>query len=649
MNTSTALVPRAHESQMQLVCGSLSDPRAGRTLYQVYSHAGNYIGKQVNRAAHRWGQGPCAIAERIADYFGTGSEREAKLEALHGTEWSEEECSKLIKYALPRETAQTQIQAFRCIVTIVTRYHGTRALFLKSKHLRAGNTEAVISATWARSDDMQPCDWDFHCKLAAVCLSEKEISTILGNISAGQLGFIDIESGQLSVIEHLLIELDRRMNSTSEVLARRYLAGILDLPTFWQQSGPIHARAFSKILDYVVCLLNDLELDSGEDETPSDKVSDNEGIDSIASAILVGVLSWRMPDTESQFWYRRFTEIVRLLRLPRAETLLPASSSLATGPGMGNLIPKTTPETFDILKVAAKMKNRQADNISLWSTGSQSNDSVLDLSFTPTIVHVHVQVTSFRAGGLFTSGLWSSGPRKTRTEAPGNERTTATKARAWILGRLRNFFLRHRQRIHPFEMGTRVFYWNGSGQAVYGTVQSLGRANDGTVIAEVKQQDNGQTISLPVTILRRLGDIEWPPTRIESNEHSNATPLHPSTSNDDIPIQSSTADRSMDSLALSSPFLNNMIGDSIETELGSHDTGPAGALDFHDGQHQPSPSELDWTFSPGTRVFYWNASGQTVYGTVLQCAGSPTGTVIVTVKTENGQYVALPETSVNKI
>jgi hypothetical protein len=94
---------RAHELQMQLVRGSSSNPGAGRTLNQVYSHVGDYLGTQVNRAAHRWGRGPSATSDRIAAFFGTGSQREDNLDAfrIDNCPFLEEECSRLLKYALP--------------------------------------------------------------------------------------------------------------------------------------------------------------------------------------------------------------------------------------------------------------------------------------------------------------------------------------------------------------------------------------------------------------------------------------------------------------------------------------------------------------------------------------------------------------------
>ncbi|KAJ7811601.1 hypothetical protein B0H14DRAFT_2859458, partial [Mycena olivaceomarginata] len=203
-----------------------------RTLHQVYSHFGGYLETQANRAAHSWGR---------------GQERAAKLDELHVGNCTcleiEAECSKLAKYALPRESAQTQIQAFKCIVATVTRYHGTRALFLKSKHLRrTGNTEAAISAAWARADDTQPWEWYFHRQLAATSLFGKYIPTIFGNISPGCLGCIGAESNGLSVVERLLVSSEHSVNSTSDAVAQWYLTGVLELPAFWQESGPARPR-----------------------------------------------------------------------------------------------------------------------------------------------------------------------------------------------------------------------------------------------------------------------------------------------------------------------------------------------------------------------------------------------------------------------
>ncbi|KAJ7731315.1 hypothetical protein DFH07DRAFT_847414, partial [Mycena maculata] len=47
-----------------------------------------------------------------------------------------------------------------------------------------------------------------------------------------------------------------------------------------------------------------------------------------------------------------------------------------------------------------------------------------------------------------------------------------------------------------FPTGTRVFFWDGQGQTVRGTVERISRAADGTVFLDVKE-DGGRTVSMP--------------------------------------------------------------------------------------------------------------------------------------------------------
>ncbi|KAF7352508.1 Clathrin adaptor, mu subunit [Mycena venus] len=439
MNASMALIPQSSdERQMRLIYGSFSNPAPGRTLHQVYSQLGDYVGRHASRAAHRWGRGPYATADRIAAFFGTGQQRMAKLDELRGGACSylelEEECSKLVKYALPSESAQTQVEAFKCIVTTVTRYHGTRELFLKSKHLqRAGNTEALITAVWVRADDTQPREWDFYCKFAATCLSEKTVSAILGNISPSDSACISTEGG-LSVIERLLIASECSANSTYDAVAQRYLAGILELPAFWRESGSIHINVFSKILDRIIRVLQDLGLELKEDEDETDIIFDDEGIDSFASAVLVGILDWRQTNLESQYWYCNFSEI--------AEPLVPMSSALATGPDIKDIVPDTSPKTLDILisvDDTTAFSQIHTDRISLRSIGDALDVSIHELDFAPGRI-VYTEAASSRwptVGMEFSSSLpWAMRARK---KVPENEPASARTVRARIPGWLRSF------------------------------------------------------------------------------------------------------------------------------------------------------------------------------------------------------------------
>ncbi|KAJ6500504.1 hypothetical protein C8R45DRAFT_977971, partial [Mycena sanguinolenta] len=49
-------------------------------------------------------------------------------------------------------------------------------------------------------------------------------------------------------------------------------------------------------------------------------------------------------------------------------------------------------------------------------------------------------------------------------------------------------------------VGTRVFYWAGNGGTVYGTVQQVQRASDGTVMVYIRT-DAGTQVTLPYASL----------------------------------------------------------------------------------------------------------------------------------------------------
>jgi hypothetical protein len=75
----------------------------GRLLTQAYLSSGRFVGKKVNRLAHRLGHGPDAATERI--------EKELRIQRIglmwsphHACEVSDElrrDCLKLMKYAQP--------------------------------------------------------------------------------------------------------------------------------------------------------------------------------------------------------------------------------------------------------------------------------------------------------------------------------------------------------------------------------------------------------------------------------------------------------------------------------------------------------------------------------------------------------------------
>lgn len=109
----------------------------------------------------------------------------------------------------------------------------------------------------------------------------------------------------------------------SKFIAIRYLGGILELPSFWLQTGPIFRGVFKKILSKLVLLLKDLGVDSLDptfDHTQGPGAGDSEGIEILSEAVLAGLFSWtiasenRSSDFSSEYWYSDAWTILQLLR-----------------------------------------------------------------------------------------------------------------------------------------------------------------------------------------------------------------------------------------------------------------------------------------------------------------------------------------------
>lgn len=77
----------------------------GSAVRRVYTSLGKVVETRANRAAHRFGLGPQAVAEKIKAHFGSGGDRVRQLELLRTSESLlpklKKKCFKLLKYALP--------------------------------------------------------------------------------------------------------------------------------------------------------------------------------------------------------------------------------------------------------------------------------------------------------------------------------------------------------------------------------------------------------------------------------------------------------------------------------------------------------------------------------------------------------------------
>ncbi|KAJ7282245.1 hypothetical protein C8J57DRAFT_1499222 [Mycena rebaudengoi] len=85
----------------------IRNPVPDRTLDEVYSVVGQVLQTHANRAAHRLGLGPNAVAGKITSYFGTGEGRQQRLIALWDEipENLERYCFRLMEYTLLTESS----------------------------------------------------------------------------------------------------------------------------------------------------------------------------------------------------------------------------------------------------------------------------------------------------------------------------------------------------------------------------------------------------------------------------------------------------------------------------------------------------------------------------------------------------------------
>ncbi|KAF8159030.1 hypothetical protein K438DRAFT_1985964 [Mycena galopus ATCC 62051] len=295
-STAVATIPENSrpEGGKWALLNALSSPSPGRTLDRVYTSIGNVLEPQANRAAHTFGLGPHVAAGKIQAHLGGGEERARQLELLRMTvpPKLEMKCLKLMKYTLTTEAVNTQCQAFKEIVDLVTIFPGLPVLFLHTKPLANATTLDAISALWERSTGALDKEWTFWQTLAATCLTETSISAIVEESLVTDLG--KCYNGGLSVIERLLIEHDCCGSSEySSALCVRYLAGVLSLPGFWLDLGTIHGHIADKLCCQLVRVLKDIGVDIpalgpvDESENPFDY----NGLDILATTLLDGISS----------------------------------------------------------------------------------------------------------------------------------------------------------------------------------------------------------------------------------------------------------------------------------------------------------------------------------------------------------------------
>ncbi|KAJ7757609.1 hypothetical protein B0H16DRAFT_1689610 [Mycena metata] len=240
-----------------------------------------------------------------------------------------------MKYSLPNKSPDTQLRAFRAIVDVVTRFPGLRVLCLASGHLRGETSTEVISAIWEQTNTAFGRELIFWQTMAATCLSDMTISAVLEHSTISNLS--KCEAGKLNVIETLLVEHGCSGDTVfASALCVRYLAAILELPDFWSDMGPVQSDVNRKLCSEMIVILKDIGVDDlmlGSLPEDSNTLLDYEGADLLATIILRGLSSWiariNKDEWPLQPWYQPSRELLRLLRMPQSEELLPTAAACA--------------------------------------------------------------------------------------------------------------------------------------------------------------------------------------------------------------------------------------------------------------------------------------------------------------------------------
>jgi hypothetical protein len=132
----------------------------------------------------------------------------------------------------------------------------------------------------------------------------------------------------------------------SRFIAIRYLGGILELPSFWQQSGTLYRAFVQRLLCQAVILLKDLGVDSPATDGYTDDLSvDIEGVDIFCDALLSGIQTW-LPSISSstitsELWYPSLHQVLQLLRQYEDSVLLCVSALSSYRPETEDCLPRS--------------------------------------------------------------------------------------------------------------------------------------------------------------------------------------------------------------------------------------------------------------------------------------------------------------------
>lgn len=313
--------------------------KIGETTDKLFCCVADIASEAAGKIAHKLGHGPQAVACRILQYL----ERENREVVLNKWYRSpkdagsfkqlEKDCFTLLKYTLPTEVPETQTNAFRALINLITGYPPIRLIFLRHEMFNcASDLHDSAMALWNRRTEVSEGNWEQFRELAAACLCGN-VANILDTAPIEELAKVSPE--RLNVIDQLLANLSSEKLEIPDRLAIRYLATVLDFATFWKQEHyEAHQLTANQLLKKLILCVNEIGVDSGLQWNGNMELfADTEGIDLLANSVLIGVQVWLRQIGEDeiglQCWFSDLQAFIELLVRPDAQVLLPKSSGEA--------------------------------------------------------------------------------------------------------------------------------------------------------------------------------------------------------------------------------------------------------------------------------------------------------------------------------
>ncbi|KAJ7485587.1 hypothetical protein FB451DRAFT_1230394 [Mycena latifolia] len=154
------------------------------------------------------------------------------------------------------------------LVAIIPRYPGIRVLFHDHKDFRGTSLDGL----WNRNQDCGK-EWTFYRDFAVFCITDSGPLTVLveGKLPS-KLGRLELVGGNLNKVPTEALLADCRSGPEFDpprLCAIQYLAGILELRSFWLQCKANPTRFYDVLCDIyetILQLIQDTEVDVADED-----------------------------------------------------------------------------------------------------------------------------------------------------------------------------------------------------------------------------------------------------------------------------------------------------------------------------------------------------------------------------------------------